>query len=285
MPNQSEIKKIDIINTISKNTRLLTWIILFIIFILLFLNTKGIYSDHISSFSSAVILSIVTGLVLLGFYIARRISLNAINSLMHYNDELEMRVSERTGELTETVKILQENIDERKQMEDKLYSMSITDELTGLYNRRGFFTLAEHCLLLAKREKKGLLLLYADLDHLKEVNDTLGHKEGDRLIKDTADILKSTYRETDIIARIGGDEFVAFPVGSSEAQISIIANRLQNNIDNFNAKRDPIYKLSLSIGVVAYDPNSVQSLDRLLAQADKLMYDHKRNKQNKQHRI
>jgi diguanylate cyclase (GGDEF)-like protein len=117
------------------------------------------------------------------------------------------------------------------------------------------------------------------------VNDTLGHKEGDRLIKDTADILKSTYRETDIIARIGGDEFVAFPVGSSEAQISIIANRLQNNIDNFNAKRDPIYKLSLSIGVVAYDPNSVQSLDRLLAQADKLMYDHKRNKQNKQHRI
>jgi phosphoglycerate-specific signal transduction histidine kinase len=137
MPNQSEIKKIDIINTISKNTRLLTWIILFIIFILLFLNTKGIYSDHISSFSSAVILSIVTGLVLLGFYIARRISLNAINSLMHYNDELEMRVSERTGELTETVKILQENIDERKQMEDKLYSMSITDELTGLYNRRG----------------------------------------------------------------------------------------------------------------------------------------------------
>ena len=278
MKNMREDKKINIIKSISKNTRLLTWIVLFIIIALLFMNIKVIYSDRISSFFSVLMLSCVTGLVLIGFYVARRISLNAVNSLMDYNDELEVRVNQRTAELSKTVKILQENISERKQMEDKLYTLSITDELTGLYNRRGFFTLAEHRLMLAKREKAGLLILYADLDHLKDINDTLGHEEGDRLIKDTADIIKSTYRNTDIISRIGGDEFVAFPVGTDEDHVAIIASRLEKNIKDFNSKRDSGYKISLSIGIAAYDPNSVQSVDGLLAQADELMYEHKKSK-------
>ena len=278
MTDEHEDKKIDIIKSISNNTQLLTWIVLFIIIALLFMNAKVIYSDRIFSFSSVIILSCVTGLVLIGFYVARRISLNAVNSLMEYNDELEVRVNERTAELSETVKMLQRNINERKQVESKLYNLSITDELTGLYNRRGFFTLAEHRLMLAKREKTGLLILYADLDHLKDVNDTLGHEEGDRLIKDTADIIKSTYRKTDIIARIGGDEFVAFPVGTTEDHVAIIAGRLEKNIENYNSQRASEYKMSVSIGIAAYDPNSVKSVDGLLAQADELMYEHKKSK-------
>ncbi len=160
----------------------------------------------------------------------------------------------------------------------RLHALSITDELTGLYNRRGFFTLAEECLTSAKRADTGLMLLYADLDNLKEINDTLGHDEGDRLIRETAAILKSTYRTSDIIARIGGDEFVAFPVGTDKDHVSSIAQRLQESIEKFNAKNNNRYKLNISVGIATYDARSVQSIDELLAQADDLMYKHKKSK-------
>jgi diguanylate cyclase (GGDEF)-like protein len=160
----------------------------------------------------------------------------------------------------------------------RLHTLSITDELTGLYNRRGFFSLAEEHLTIAKRAKKGLMLLYADLDNFKEINDTLGHDEGDRLIKEIAAILKSTYRTSDIIARIGGDEFVVFPVGTDDDHIDIITNRLHENIDNFNNRNNNTFKLGISIGIATYNPNSVQSIDELLAEADDLMYKHKKSK-------
>jgi diguanylate cyclase (GGDEF)-like protein len=164
----------------------------------------------------------------------------------------------------------------------RFHTLSITDELTGLYNRRGFFSLANNYLMLAKRAKKGLMLLYADLDNFKEINDTFGHDEGDRVIKETAAILKSTYRTSDIIARIGGDEFVVFPVGTDKDHADIIANRLQENIGNFNARNNNRYKLGISIGIATYDPNSVQSsvqsIDELLTEADNLMYRYKNSK-------
>jgi diguanylate cyclase (GGDEF)-like protein len=232
---------------------------------------------------------IVSGLVLIGFYLSRKISLTAIDNLMEEierreiaeenlkkaNEELEDKVKERTAELSKTVKILEENIAKRKKMEEKLYIMSLTDELTGVYNRRGFFTIAENRLKIAKRQKSELLLLYADLDNLKEINDKFGHEEGDNLLKDTVNILKSIYRECDIIARIGGDEFVVFPVGTNKSHIEIITSRLQKTIEDINAKRDQSYKLSLSVGISAYDPETVTSIDGLLAEADRLMYKHK----------
>jgi len=160
----------------------------------------------------------------------------------------------------------------------RLQMLSITDELTGLYNRRGFFTIAEDCVMSAKRAEKKLMLLYADLDNMKEINDTLGHDEGDRMIKETAAILKSTYRTSDIIARIGGDEFVVFPVGTDEDHATNIADRLQENIEHFNAINNYRYKLRISIGIATYDPNSLQSIDELLAQADGLMYENKESR-------
>ncbi len=160
----------------------------------------------------------------------------------------------------------------------RLHIVSITDELTGLYNRRGFFTFAEDCLMSANRVEKRLMLLYADLDNMKEVNDLYGHDEGDRMIKETAAILKSTYRTSDIIARIGGDEFVVFPVGTDEDQVTIIARRLQDNIAKFNEKNNNRFKLRISVGIATYEPNSVQSIDKLLAQADELMYENKQSK-------
>jgi diguanylate cyclase (GGDEF)-like protein len=160
----------------------------------------------------------------------------------------------------------------------RLHTLSITDELTGLYNRRGFFAFAEDCLMSANRAEKRLMLLYADLDNLKEINDTLGHDEGDRLIKESSAILKSTFRTSDIIARIGGDEFVVFPVGNDEDHADIIADRLQENIEHFNAINNNRSKLQISTGLATYDPNSVQSINELLAQADELMYKNKQSR-------
>jgi diguanylate cyclase (GGDEF)-like protein len=239
-------------------------------------------------------LSIVAGLVLMTFYLSRVTSLNAINKLIEEinkrrvaeenlekaNNELEERVKERTAELSKAVKILKKNITEREQMEEQLYDLSITDELTGLCNRRGFFTLAEHRLNLAKRQKIGLLLLYADLDNLKDINDTFGHEEGDKLLRETGNILRSTYRNSDIVARIGGDEFVVFPVGTTEDHVEILTSRLQKNIELYNAKSNSSYKLSISIGISAYDPESVTTIDGLLAEADKLMYKQKMCKES-----
>ena len=98
----------------------------------------------------------------------------------------------------------------------------------------------------------------------------------------TAAILKSTYRTSDIIARIGGDEFVVFPVGTDEDHITKIANRLQKNIENFNARPNNKFTLKISIGIATYDPNSLQSIDELLKQADSLMYQHKQSKKKEE---
>lgn len=170
------------------------------------------------------------------------------------------------------------DISERKEMEKKLKSMSITDELTGLYNRRGFFNLLEQHLKFIKRKKEKAFILYVDLDNLKEINDTLGHSTGDSALIDGANVLKATYRESDIIARLGGDEFVVFLPGKKESDASIVISRLQGHIDTYNAEKEREYKLSMSIGTAVYDPEEPVSIDDLLAKADRSMYEHKRQK-------
>ncbi len=165
-----------------------------------------------------------------------------------------------------------------KQLERELRSVSLTDELTGLYNRRGFFTLAEQQLKLANRYKIGIFMLYADIDNLKKINDTWGHREGDLALIETANLLKENYRESDIIARIGGDEFVVIPVGTSSDSVEIIIARFQKILDNYNKTINRIHKLSVSAGIALYDPVIPCSLDELLAQADKMMYGIKRAK-------
>jgi len=200
----------------------------------------------------------------------------------HLNMFMEIRAIPRLDKNNEIIGLIHvvRDITERKQMEKKLRNLSLTDELTGLYNRRGFFNLFEHHLKLAKRQNKKLLLLYADLDNLKEINDTLGHQEGDVVLAEVANLLKATYRESDIVARIGGDEFVVFPVGTNDDHVEAITLRLQKNIDAFNAQKKRIYKLSISVGVSRYDSLSPHSADELLAEADRLMYSHKKNKRS-----
>jgi diguanylate cyclase (GGDEF)-like protein/PAS domain S-box-containing protein len=170
------------------------------------------------------------------------------------------------------------DITERKRMEEILKFMSLKDDLTGLYNRRGFFALAEQGLKAAQRMRKEMLAIFSDLDDTKKINDTLGHKEGDQALKDTSRILKETFRESDIIARLGGDEFGILAMnGHGESAEKLIA-RLEMALNDHNAQRNRSYTLSLSLGIARFDPQNPCTIDALLTRADKMMY---RNKQKR----
>lgn len=164
---------------------------------------------------------------------------------------------------------------ERHRIGMELRAMSLTDELTGIYNRRGFLALAQQQLKMADRMKMKLLLLFADVDDMKGINDSLGHHVGDRALIDTANILKETFRESDIIARIGGDEFAIIALEESKVNDTLF-DRLQLKLDELNAAGDRPYKLSLSAGIVHYDPDNPCGTDELLDKADRMMYERKR---------
>lgn len=186
-------------------------------------------------------------------------------------------VKDREGRTT-AVTVISKDITELKQMEEQLRALSLTDELTGLYNRRGLITLAGQQLKMANRQKKGIYMLYADVDNLKGINDTLGHQEGDLALIEIANILKENYRKSDIIARIGGDEFVVIPVGATGGKIEDVTARFQKSIEVQNQKKNRSYRLSVSVGVSFYDPENHCSIDELLALAEKAMYEQKRLK-------
>ena len=167
------------------------------------------------------------------------------------------------------------DITERVRMEEELRAMALVDELTGLYNRRGFLTLARQQLKTANRMKTRLSLLFSDFDGLKRINDTLGHAEGDRALRETADVFRQTFRESDIISRIGGDEFVVLALETREDNVGVLIARLRENLAARNAVGDLRYKLSLTVGAARYDPEHPCSIEELMARADRAMYKRK----------
>jgi diguanylate cyclase (GGDEF)-like protein len=183
--------------------------------------------------------------------------------------------SERDLEAMEQLATLYAIAVDRKRKEDELREMSLTDELTGLNNRRGFFTLAEQQLKIANRSKKEMFLLYADLDGLKIINDTFGHDEGDKALVETAALLRDAFRESDIIARMGGDEFVVLAVDVSDARPATMAQRIREKFAERNARPGQRFVLSISQGMVCYDPEKPCSAPDLVSSADKLMYEEK----------
>lgn len=171
-----------------------------------------------------------------------------------------------------------EDISKYKQHEKKLQSLTLTDELTKLHNRRGFTTLAEHQLKVAKRHQIETTLFFIDLDDLKWINDTFGHLEGDKALVDIGNFLRNTCRESDVIGRIGGDEFAVFTVGLDKENSNTYVNRLQKKIDDYNLQTPRSYKLSVSVGAAYHELKKPFSIDELLSQADTLMYQQKQNK-------
>jgi two-component system, cell cycle response regulator len=168
---------------------------------------------------------------------------------------------------------------ERNRTQAELRNLSLVDELTGLYNRRGFMTFAEQYLKLAQRKNKGLLLVFTDLDNLKQINDTYGHHEGDLALIRTAKTLRETFRKSDLIGRIGGDEFPIMAMEADRTTADTIKQHLQRNLEKYNAQTQSRYKLSLSVGVAYLDPDDLDSsIDDLMERADQALYEQKRQK-------
>ncbi len=164
-------------------------------------------------------------------------------------------------------------------MESQIHELSIRDELTGLSNLRGFRLLAEQALRMARRSHAPFSLLFIDLDNLKEINDSFGHAAGSKILSDTGRILIATFRESDILGRVGGDEF-AVAGQFSQAAVSIAIHRLREAIAQRNARAQEPY-LSISLGHTTSEPGAEQSLDELLDKADLAMYEEKRLKKSR----
>jgi len=154
----------------------------------------------------------------------------------------------------------------------------MTDELTGLYNRRGFTLLAEQEMKLAHRIKTSMLLFFGDVDNLKTINDTHGHAQGDLALQEVSAVLKETFREADILARFGGDEFMVLAVDVSMETEDVLTNRIQSILERRNHQGDRPYHLSLSLGIAHYDPEAPCTMSEMIAQADGQMYQQKQAK-------
>jgi diguanylate cyclase (GGDEF)-like protein len=162
-------------------------------------------------------------------------------------------------------------------LDRELRSLALTDDLTGLYNRRGFVAVATQQMRLMHRKGAGLLLFFADVDNLKAINDSFGHQEGDFALIRTADALEQTFRDSDMLARLGGDEFAALAVEASGRNEEVILGRLRENL-RISCTDETRYQLSLSVGVAKLDPHRPVSIGELLEQADRSMYAHKKKK-------
>ncbi len=167
---------------------------------------------------------------------------------------------------------------ERQRVQLELLNLSMLDDLTGLYNRRGFLTLAEHHVRLAYRTGKPFLVAFADLDELKHINDTFGHQEGNRALVEAAEVLRDSVRHSDVLARLGGDEFAALMLEAGKDSIGTVIRRVQQKLDFCNALLVRSYDLSLSIGIVPGDTAQIPDVEQLLSKADALMYQDKQNK-------
>ncbi|MHC4480461.1 MAG: PAS domain S-box protein [Planctomycetota bacterium] len=168
------------------------------------------------------------------------------------------------------------DITERVTHREELRALTLKDALTGVSNRRGFYHLAEQHLRYANRTKSPLLLLFADVDDVKKINDTLGHKQGDLALIESANVLREAFRDSDIIGRLGGDEFAVLAIEANEDEADAMLARLQERMDCRNADPNRRFPLSMSVGVVSYDPGRPLPLDELMAMADARMYEHKR---------
>jgi diguanylate cyclase (GGDEF)-like protein len=166
------------------------------------------------------------------------------------------------------------------ELQDELRHLATIDPLTGLANRRGFFALAEHTLLVAARTRCAVALLFADTDGLKRVNDELGHAMGDSLLIEVGEVIRETIRSSDIAGRIGGDEFCVLLVGDPDLDADRVVRRLRETEAAHNARPGRSFDVSVSIGLTPLPPGRSVTLEELIDAADEGMYQDKRDRQD-----
>lgn len=191
-------------------------------------------------------------------------------------DRLEQLVLTQYGQIADSVGTHAAELKRRDLAEGEMRILSLTDLLTGLNNRRGFFEHADPVFQVAQRRGEHSAVIFADIDGLKTINDDFGHEAGDRLIRDAATVFRDSFRGADVVARLGGDEFVAYTL--DEARPEVILGRLQNRLDVFNLTEQRPYRIAVSTGIVRCDPQGAQGLERYIQQADQQMYAHKRRR-------
>jgi diguanylate cyclase (GGDEF)-like protein len=191
---------------------------------------------------------------------------------------LERKVDERTAELARSADELARAVAELKETNEKLEQKSSVDEMTGLYNRRGFFELAGKQLDLARRRGSELLLIFIDVDSLKKINDLYGHAEGDAAIKAMAEALSASFRQTDVVARLGGDEFTILAIDTPMSECEKMIARAESLVAEYNARAGKPYALAFSCGAAASSNELAQGFDALMAEADARLYAAKRAK-------
>ncbi len=167
---------------------------------------------------------------------------------------------------------------ERQRVQEKTKALTLEDELTGLYNQRGFYTLAAEYARIARETSKGMVILFIDLDGLKAINDRYGHTEGSRAIIAAGGVLETTFRETDLIARWGGDEFAVLLMETEETGREQILDRLNSVLMRFNTKMRRGYDLAMSVGFARFNPEDPRPVEVLIKEADENMYKEKRSR-------
>jgi len=180
--------------------------------------------------------------------------------------------------MTRFMNLLEGALNEVKETNAILSRESVSDQLTSLYNRRGFMLESEKMLAQHKGKQCTGAVLFADLDNLKVINDTFGHNDGDFAIMKAASILRENLRSADVLGRIGGDEFVAFIMDIDKEQIDLICSRIKGSAKEFNTNSDKLYNVDISIGVYCFDPADNETIDQLMSKADKILYQNKKLK-------
>lgn len=209
--------------------------------------------------------------------VARGKVIGALQLIDKQKERFDSNVQSLVEALGQTAAIAIENAN----LFEQVQQLAITNDLTGLYNRRGFFALAQQELDLARRTQSKFILVYVDVDDLKWINDHFGHETGDQALQATADILRKTFRESDLKAHIGGDEFVVMAVNSRRSNHDILLSRLEGALQAYNELNKQPFKLSFSVGLAHSDPKFNCTIDDLLMQADRSMYMSKAGKKPK----
>jgi two-component system cell cycle response regulator len=191
---------------------------------------------------------------------------------------MAVELNEKNQQMAQEISLRIESENQIQKLLDELKNLSLKDQLTGLYNRRGFLTVGEPQIKQFLREKTDFLVMFCDMDDLKGINDNYGHKEGDLAISSMAQVLQKSLRDSDIIARLGGDEFTVLLGMASPINLEVIEKRIKTNLLEINQQLNKPYKIDFSYGFCSNKESGFDELSKMMEMADHELYIAKKRK-------